>query len=199
MTKALQENAEQFFDRVYEKHKQSMTCSIGCSQCCYTDISIFTWEAELILDWLQSLSLQNQNKLKNNLEQNYTFEFTEKLNKKPCEFLIINENNHEVCSIYEARPIICRTQGIPVEIEETIDACPLNFAGEIGKSLNKSNFDSRSILNLERLNMLSSFSQKEFQKNSKYFEEEVERIKLKDLKKIILDSFKDSFEVLEDE
>lgn len=39
------------------------------------------------------------------------------------------------CSIYESRPLICRTQGLPLLIEaedgeQEVDFCPLNFADE---------------------------------------------------------------------
>jgi hypothetical protein len=38
------------------------------------------------------------------------------------------------CSIYESRPLICRTQGLPLLMEAEdggleVDFCPLNFAG----------------------------------------------------------------------
>jgi len=38
------------------------------------------------------------------------------------------------CSIYESRPLICRTQGLPLLLEaedggQEVDFCPLNFAG----------------------------------------------------------------------
>lgn len=46
-----------------------------------------------------------------------------------CPLLIDNR-----CSIYESRPLICRTQGLPLLIEaddeeREVDFCPLNFTG----------------------------------------------------------------------
>jgi Fe-S-cluster containining protein len=40
----------------------------------------------------------------------------------------------DCCSIYESRPLICRTQGLPLLIEaedgeREVDFCPLNFTG----------------------------------------------------------------------
>ncbi len=44
--------------------------------------------------------------------------------------LLVNDR----CSIYEARPLICRTQGLPLLLEAEdggleVDFCPLNFTG----------------------------------------------------------------------
>ncbi|MGZ3809289.1 MAG: YkgJ family cysteine cluster protein, partial [Bacteriovorax sp.] len=58
------------------------------------------------------------------------------------------------CTIYEARPVICRTQGAPLFLQEenVLDYCPLNFKeGDPPKE---------DWLNLDRLNTLLSFAAK---------------------------------------
>jgi len=69
-----------------------------------------------------------------------------------CEFL-----DGESCAIYPARPIICRTHGLPLRSpdESRIDCCPLNFANSDIQSLKKSDvFDiGRATMNLMRLNI----------------------------------------------
>ncbi len=51
------------------------------------------------------------------------------------------------CLVYEHRPVICRTHGFPLLVEEEIDRCPMNLAGleEIEPScvLNLENLDTR--------------------------------------------------------
>lgn len=138
---SLQENASGFFDKVYSKYSSSMKCSEGCSKCCYTDISVFEVELERIKDWFNALEINLQNEL---LEL-----WKRPLEAGACAFLY-----NDRCSIYEARPVICRTQGAPlfIQSENVLDYCPLNFKdGDPPKE---------DWLNLERLNTLLSFSAK---------------------------------------
>ena len=58
------------------------------------------------------------------------------------------------CSIYESRPLICRTQGLPLLLESEegeleVDFCPLNFA-EPGAT---DELDSENLVPLEDLNL----------------------------------------------
>lgn len=137
----LQENASGFFDKVANKYSAEMKCKEGCSKCCYTDISVFEVEAKRIEEWLQSQSEEKQVELK-------------KLWKLPVEKGACSFLYNDSCSIYEARPVICRTQGAPlfVQVDNVLDYCPLNFtAGDPPKE---------DWLNLDRLNTLLSFAAK---------------------------------------
>lgn len=135
----LQENASNFFDKVFSKNSAQMSCSTGCSKCCYTDISIFDVEADLIRDYFKGLGVTQKEDLKRL--------WTSKNNEGACSFLY-----EEKCSIYSARPIICRTQGVPLHLstENVLDYCPLNFKD--------GNPDKNDWLNLERLNTMLSFA-----------------------------------------
>jgi len=156
---SLQENASGFFDKVNQKYSSQMKCKEGCSKCCLTDISIFEVEAQRIRDWFNLLSLDQQIHLKEMWSTPVT--------SGACHFLI-----NDSCSIYEARPVICRTQGAPlfIQSENVLDYCPLNFES--------ANPDKADWLNLERLNTLLSFAAK-----SSGLEK---RISLKKLKKEFL-------------
>jgi Fe-S-cluster containining protein len=167
MTKVLQDNAEGLFNKVFQKHSQKMKCANGCSQCCYTDISIFTWEANLIMEWFDQLALEEKKNLQNSWLNNQT-------NPLACTFLM-----NDSCSIYPARPIICRTQGMPIEIDGKFDCCPLNFTEGLP--------EKSDILNVERLNILSSLSQQQFMK-AVDDPEYPERISLKQLKQEIINA-----------
>ncbi len=137
----LQENASGFFDKVANKYSAEMKCKEGCSKCCYTDISVFEVEAKRIEEWLQSQSEEKQVELKELWKS--------PVEKGACSFLY-----NDSCSIYEARPVICRTQGAPlfVQVDNVLDYCPLNFtAGDPPKE---------DWLNLDRLNTLLSFAAK---------------------------------------
>lgn len=137
----LQENASGFFDKISTKYSASMKCQEGCSKCCYTDISIFRVESERIKDWFNSLETVAQNELK--------ALWATKNETGACTFLY-----NDRCTIYEARPVICRTQGAPLFLasENTLDYCPLNFeAGDPPKE---------DWLNLERLNTMLALAAK---------------------------------------
>jgi Fe-S-cluster containining protein len=155
----LQENASGFFDKTIQKFSQEMKCKEGCSKCCYTDISIFKVESERIKEWFHS---QDELKKKELKELWSTKNFA-----GACSFLY-----DERCTIYEARPVICRTQGVPLFLatENVLDYCPLNFEG--------GDPPKEDWLNLERLNTMLSLAAK-----SAHLED---RIRLKKLKMELL-------------
>lgn len=137
----LQENASGFFDKISQKYSADMKCIEGCSKCCYTDISIFEVESARIKDWLSQQNDEVQKELK--------LLWASKNEPGACSFLY-----NDRCSIYEVRPVICRTQGAPLFLatENVLDYCPLNF--EAGDPLKE------DWLNLERLNTMLSLAAK---------------------------------------
>ncbi|MFA6236327.1 MAG: YkgJ family cysteine cluster protein [Bacteriovorax sp.] len=155
----LQENASGFFDKVMEKYSSEMKCSEGCSKCCYTDISVFKVEAQRISDWFNEQTFEQRAELMNLWQT--------KNEKGACAFLY-----NDRCSIYEARPVICRTQGAPLFLaaENALDYCPLNFeSGDPPKE---------DWLNLERLNTMLSLAAKMAGQD--------ERVRLKKLKEQLI-------------
>jgi Fe-S-cluster containining protein len=137
----LQENASGFFDKILNKYPADMKCKEGCSKCCYTDISIFKVESERIEEWFSSKDVETQKKMREL--------WSTKNELGACSFLYGDK-----CSIYEARPVICRTQGVPLFLatENVLDYCPLNF--ESGDPVKE------DWLNLERLNTMLSLAAK---------------------------------------
>lgn len=104
-------------ERLAEIHAERLNCKKGCSSCCIDDITVFEIEAE-------------------NIKRNHAeFLETEKPHAKGmCAFL----DESGACRIYENRPYVCRTQGLPLRwIEEDFDEafeyrdiCPLNETDE---------------------------------------------------------------------
>lgn len=86
-----------------EKAKKEMTCSKGCSFCCHDLIIIHPDEYNYIY------KLAKKHKIKTNKKVSKLFNSTKKeqlkWHHKRCPFLTDND----VCSIYEFRPMICRT------------------------------------------------------------------------------------------
>jgi uncharacterized protein len=143
----LQENASQKFSLIYEKFRSEMKCGPGCSKCCEVDLGVSVVEAERLVLWFAKQPESIQSALK---EKWRASPLTK--NQKNCAFLVSNQ-----CSVYEARPIICRTQGAPLEFdlrkdEKGVDACSLNF------TQNGIPQDRMQWIDLERLNALISIA-----------------------------------------
>jgi uncharacterized protein len=147
--KVLYQKVEDFFDEVRKRHPEGLSCKSGCSTCCHVDLSVFSVEANNIESWFQSLSQEDKEKIREEWEKpsTQTRGFNGEL-LNSCAFL----KDHR-CTIYEARPLICRTQGLPLMFEkdhggEDVDACPLNFED--------SELEEKDILSLARLNRVLS-------------------------------------------
>ncbi|TVQ85874.1 MAG: hypothetical protein EA393_13170 [Bacteroidetes bacterium] len=94
---------------LYKLHAPHLNCKSGCDSCCM-DFSIFPVEFYTIK------KQAGYNLKKGNISAS----------EGECPFLV----NHR-CVIYDARPIICRTQGLPLlymGVEQwELSACELNF------------------------------------------------------------------------
>ena len=95
-----------------EVHRKHMKCKNGCSLCCI-DFSVFPVEFYFILNELRNEDTKHEK--------------GENLNTEVCAFL---RNNS--CTIYQQRPIMCRTHGLPLLYandsgDYELSACELNF------------------------------------------------------------------------
>lgn len=104
-------------------HVGRLQCRRGCSDCCVDELTVFEVEADAIRAHYPEL-----------LEQG------EPHPAGGCAFLDAEGG----CRIYDARPYVCRTQGLPLrwfeedeqeEIVEQRDICPLNAEGPPLESL----------------------------------------------------------------
>lgn len=115
--RVLHDEVDELAGRLALRHRSRLHCQRGCTPCCTDGLTVFEVEAERIRNSHAAL-LQDD---------------------RPhpagaCAFL-----DHEgACRIYEDRPYVCRTQGLPLrwlgedEQGETVefrDICPLNEEG----------------------------------------------------------------------
>ncbi|MEI6212499.1 MAG: YkgJ family cysteine cluster protein [Desulfuromonadales bacterium] len=95
---------------------EQITCRAGCSSCC-TAITIFPVEAAALRHELASLSCDRRIEIQEHVSAHD--------NGERCPLLFNRQ-----CLLYAARPIICRTHGLPIvysdQEERTSDCCPLN-------------------------------------------------------------------------
>jgi uncharacterized protein len=101
-----------------ERHSARLRCARACADCCVDEISVFAVEADRIREHGSDLLATAA--------------------PHPvgaCAML----DEHGACRVYDHRPYVCRTQGLPLrwfeEIEpdewaELRDICPLNEEGE---------------------------------------------------------------------
>jgi uncharacterized protein len=108
--------------RRYASH---LACRAGCSGCCQHHLSVFPVEARRIATALAELPTG----LRTRIAQQAVEINESEARGEPvaCPLLVDNR-----CAIYAARPLICRTQGLPLlfEVEDgaqEVDFCPLNF------------------------------------------------------------------------
>lgn len=124
---------------ISERHADEISCRSGCHSCCLPGLSIFPVEADAIVEHLNQVGWQdvlaNEEKAPHGANR--------------CSFL----NNRGACSIYEVRPVICRTHGLPMRVKTDEgpkrDSCPLNYQNSGLAAL-----PDASLLNLELINTL---------------------------------------------
>jgi Fe-S-cluster containining protein len=116
---------------------EQITCTSGCSSCC-TSISVFPVEAAAIREALDKLPEFQADEISRHV--------SEHADDERCPLLL-----HHRCLLYEARPIICRTHGLPivytVEGRRSSDCCPLNLTDTESVS-------GSSVVDLDKLNTL---------------------------------------------
>jgi Fe-S-cluster containining protein len=108
---------DRFAAGVSERYAGQLVCCRGCDACC-THIGISAVEALALALAVAALPPEVAAKLRERAEG--------MRNGEVCPLLA-----EGVCLLYAARPIICRTQGLPLLVTEEegrrVDHCPLNF------------------------------------------------------------------------
>lgn len=108
----LRNEIDKLSEELAKGHEKHMKCKKGCDMCCM-DYSIFPIEFYFILNDFRGQKIE--------------FESGKKSKENICVFL-----KNQVCSVYDQRPIICRTHGLPLlymseENQWELSACELNF------------------------------------------------------------------------
>ncbi|MBM3382336.1 MAG: hypothetical protein FJY29_07830 [Betaproteobacteria bacterium] len=160
LVESLQANVTDFFNKFHEKHQKYMKCAAGCAQCCRVHLSVFPVEAQLIFSWWKVLPASEQKKISASWRPIAAAAESSVEATPECFFLA-----EKSCSIYPVRPVICRSQGLPLKMAEIPAALPQQ-SGNYELSLCELNFEQESSLpapaewlDLERLNTLLALAQ----------------------------------------
>ena len=130
---------EESSNEISQKFITQITCKVGCHSCCIPKLSISKIEKERIKDFVQQ-----------NLSVYKRLQDIEKDNPhKSMRCLMLDEKGK--CSIYEVRPVICRTHGYPILYSDRdqwfADVCSLNFTDQPLENLEESDFIIVDVIN----------------------------------------------------
>jgi Fe-S-cluster containining protein len=133
-------DADAFFRRVMEAQPQQLQCGRGCSLCCYGLFEIGSADVPVIAEGLAKLHPARRKKIVaraleivassrhpdlrtcSPIEKEKFFDRTA---ETPCP----NLDARGECMLYEHRPLVCRTFGLPLRNGDDYlgDVCELNF------------------------------------------------------------------------
>lgn len=134
------ERADEHFSSVMKSQPQNLQCGAGCSLCCYGLFEIGSGDVPIIADGLASLPAGRRRKIIQraqeivesskhpNLRECSPEEkeaFFDRTQSTPCP----NLDEAGLCMMYEHRPLVCRTFGLPLRDGRKYlgDVCELNF------------------------------------------------------------------------
>lgn len=134
------DRADAFFRTVTEAQPQNVQCGRGCSLCCYGLFEIGSGDVPLIAEGLQKLHpmrrkmvIRRAQEIVNSTEHPALREcspeekdaFFARTSATACP----NLNERGECLMYEHRPLVCRTFGLPLRDADNYigDICELNF------------------------------------------------------------------------
>ena len=121
--------------RIETEFGAHLACRKGCDECC-RHLSLFHVEGAALAEALGNRPAAQAASIRRRARQSSV--------DGPCPLL-----DDGACLLYEARPIICRTHGLPLLIrldgEQQVDCCPKNFRGV-------DSLPTPALINLEVLN-----------------------------------------------
>jgi len=138
--KAILARADGFFRSVMQAQPQNLQCGRGCSLCCYGLFEISAADIPMLAEGLEKLHPMRRQKIVRraaeilaeshhpNLRETNPLakeEFFDRTAAVACP----NLSESGECMVYEHRPLVCRTFGLPLRDDERYigDVCDLNF------------------------------------------------------------------------
>ncbi|MCB9556091.1 MAG: YkgJ family cysteine cluster protein [Deltaproteobacteria bacterium] len=109
------------FAEVQARHATQMQCGAGCVSCCQSGLTVTALEAIAVVEAIEAMPRRQQSNLR---QTSHT-----RIQSARCPLL----DDQGRCSIYESRPIICRSHGLPLlqvtsaDSTPELSCCILNF------------------------------------------------------------------------
>jgi Fe-S-cluster containining protein len=120
----LRTRVDEHFTQAVARTPEQFACRPGCETCCHQRFSVFEVEARPIREALAQLARTDPEARQRVRERGQNSALG------ACALLLDGR-----CSVYEQRPLICRSHGLPIGVRESdepgsplrLDCCPLNF------------------------------------------------------------------------
>ncbi|MEM7157535.1 MAG: YkgJ family cysteine cluster protein [Myxococcota bacterium] len=120
----LRQRVDAHFDAALERSADQMQCRAGCARCCHQRFGVFEVEAHRVRAALVRLGRQDPE-----LRERVRQQADDPDAAVHCALLVDDR-----CTVYEDRPLLCRTHGLPTLIRDeqgtSLQGCPLNFTSE---------------------------------------------------------------------
>jgi Fe-S-cluster containining protein len=136
------DRADDFFRSVAESQPQNLQCGRGCSLCCYGLFEIGSGDVPLIADGLEKLHPSRRKMIIRRAQEivqsskhpdlrDCSAEEKEAFFERTASTACPNLNERGECMMYDNRPLVCRTFGLPLRngADYLGDICELNFTG----------------------------------------------------------------------
>jgi Fe-S-cluster containining protein len=166
----LLEQVDNWTAEMIERYKTHLMCRKGCDLCCQRKFTVTAVEAYNISRLFHELPAVIQRAVRKR--------------KQSCAFLV-----NSACTVYESRPIICRTFGLPSlhrkeEAEGEISWCELNFTNASGDF----GFQADGIIDIDILNLKIEGVNRLFLKESGLRQERISMDEIPNLDPGVLES-----------
>lgn len=117
---ALSDKVDAFFSRVASR--TALACRPGCAACCVPGLGVTRVEADRLRAHLAGLAAERRDELRARARRG-----------DPARCVALEPDGR--CGVYEARPLVCRSHGVPVRVRDgrglpVVGACELNFGPE---------------------------------------------------------------------
>jgi Fe-S-cluster containining protein len=150
------DRADAHFASVIRTQPQNLQCGAGCSLCCYGLFEIGSGDVPLLAEGLEKMHPSRRKRVIRraveivaasrhpNLRECSPLEkgaFFERTHATPCP----NLDDQGLCMMYEHRPLVCRTFGLPLREGRKYlgDVCELNFTESTSTERRKAAWDLR--------------------------------------------------------
>lgn len=120
----LRRRVDDHFAAAQGRSPGQMQCSAGCSRCCHQRFGVFEVEAHRVRTALARLAQTDPAR-----RERVRRQADDPAVMHHCALLV-----DERCAVYDERPLICRTHGLPTRVQDehgdSLQGCPLNFTDE---------------------------------------------------------------------
>ena len=154
MYRRILDRADEFFAGVTATQPQNLQCGRGCSLCCYGLFEIGSADVPVIAEGLAALHPMRRRMIIRRAQE--IIEKSAHPNLRECSpeekeaffdrtaaVACPNLDDAGLCMIYDSRPLVCRTFGLPLRNGEKYigDICELNFTAATEEEKNAAAWD----------------------------------------------------------